>query len=461
MKPRKQPRTLITATVAIVSSLVGTTAAVGVLTTATTFAYPSKARAIPAFARRYQTSCQTCHTTFPALTPFGEAFRRNGYRFPNREDDERSHDEPVELGQDVHKRLFPNETWPGELPGMLPVAATITPSMELARPEEGEGHGGGGLKPAVMVEEPNEEPFAVSFGGSELGVLLAGTFGQNLTYFAKVEVAPDGDVRLERPFVALYPFDEPVLSIRAGAFEPSLSSFSQHRSLVGHGFSFTRVTLGDNAWAPEPQQLGFEASGIVLRRFGYAVGVVEGSGHLASAKDVYGRLEVKLGGMSLDGIEPTGRSAPWQEIAVLIGASAYRGVGLIEDPAGGEVGQTDRFWRLGADVQTRVDDLSVTLGAFSQLHQRPIWGNPDSGALYGLMGEANYVVFPWLVPVVVYELYRQELPGMEGQSGQRLTLGVNALLRANIAIRAMALGRKDGSEKPRFQEVSLALSTAF
>ena len=39
--------------------------------------------AIPAFARRYETSCQTCHVAFPRLTPFGEAFRRNGYRFPD------------------------------------------------------------------------------------------------------------------------------------------------------------------------------------------------------------------------------------------------------------------------------------------------------------------------------------------------------------------------------------------
>jgi hypothetical protein len=35
------------------------------------------AAAIPAFARKYGTSCQTCHTIFPKLNPFGEAFRRN------------------------------------------------------------------------------------------------------------------------------------------------------------------------------------------------------------------------------------------------------------------------------------------------------------------------------------------------------------------------------------------------
>jgi hypothetical protein len=37
------------------------------------------ANAIPAFARMYGTGCVTCHVVVPKLTPFGEAFRRNGY----------------------------------------------------------------------------------------------------------------------------------------------------------------------------------------------------------------------------------------------------------------------------------------------------------------------------------------------------------------------------------------------
>ena len=43
---------------------------------------PRSGYTIPAFARKYQTSCQTCHVAIPTLTPFGEAFRQNGYRFP-------------------------------------------------------------------------------------------------------------------------------------------------------------------------------------------------------------------------------------------------------------------------------------------------------------------------------------------------------------------------------------------
>lgn len=40
------------------------------------------AEAIPVFAHRYGLTCQTCHTTIPHLTAFGEAFLARGYRIP-------------------------------------------------------------------------------------------------------------------------------------------------------------------------------------------------------------------------------------------------------------------------------------------------------------------------------------------------------------------------------------------
>jgi hypothetical protein len=43
-----------------------------------------RAEAIPAFARMHRVSCSLCHDPIPRLTPFGEMFVGNGYRFaPN------------------------------------------------------------------------------------------------------------------------------------------------------------------------------------------------------------------------------------------------------------------------------------------------------------------------------------------------------------------------------------------
>jgi hypothetical protein len=50
-------------------------------------ALSAPAQAIPSFARKYGTSCMTCHTVYPKLAPFGEAFRRNSFSFPGTDSD--------------------------------------------------------------------------------------------------------------------------------------------------------------------------------------------------------------------------------------------------------------------------------------------------------------------------------------------------------------------------------------
>jgi len=45
--------------------------------------FPEDSSAIPAFARKYSMSCQTCHAAFPRLNAFGEQFIRNNYRLEN------------------------------------------------------------------------------------------------------------------------------------------------------------------------------------------------------------------------------------------------------------------------------------------------------------------------------------------------------------------------------------------
>jgi hypothetical protein len=69
-------------------------------------AIASTAHAVPAFARKYQTSCQTCHIVFPKLNAFGEAFRLRGYRLPG-ETEEMVKQPPVSLGAPAYKKLWP------------------------------------------------------------------------------------------------------------------------------------------------------------------------------------------------------------------------------------------------------------------------------------------------------------------------------------------------------------------
>src|SRR5512144_3376514 len=84
----------------------------------------SPARAVPAFSRKYQTSCQTCHTIFPKLNPFGEAFRLNGYRLPG-ETEEQVKVKPVSLGAEAYERIWPKMVYPSDLPGAVPLALNV------------------------------------------------------------------------------------------------------------------------------------------------------------------------------------------------------------------------------------------------------------------------------------------------------------------------------------------------
>ena len=83
------------------------------------------APAIPAFARRYETACSTCHVQFPNLNAFGEAFRRNGYQFPAGGDAEAIKQTPMTLVSDARRELFPRSDWPTDLARFPPLALVL------------------------------------------------------------------------------------------------------------------------------------------------------------------------------------------------------------------------------------------------------------------------------------------------------------------------------------------------
>ncbi len=65
-----------------------------------------RADAIPAFARKYQLSCSTCHAPFPRLKPYGEEFAARGFRMedPSKEPTRATYDigDPLlKLSRDV------------------------------------------------------------------------------------------------------------------------------------------------------------------------------------------------------------------------------------------------------------------------------------------------------------------------------------------------------------------------
>lgn len=223
------------------------------------------AEAIPVFARRYGTSCQTCHVAFPRLTPFGEAFRRNGYRFPDGRDEDFRRQEPQALGASAYRDLFPRSVWPGEIPSAVPISVFMssTASYDAGTP--------------ARVNLANV--------GGTVRFTTSASLGDHFSVWAGVNVAGStsaaASVSLERAFLNVTPFNRPTLSVRVGRFEPGVFGFSSHR-LPGPMPWILTAMVRDNPFMLEPTQLGAEATGVVGRgRVTYAGGYVAGRGQSA------------------------------------------------------------------------------------------------------------------------------------------------------------------------------------
>ncbi|RMF67444.1 MAG: hypothetical protein D6743_04905 [Calditrichaeota bacterium] len=422
-----------------------------------------EAQAIPAFARKYKTSCATCHTAFARLTPFGEAFRRNGYQFPGGTDLEYIKEEPVNLGAEGNKRAFPDAIWPSSIPGTAPFSLLITNEFTYANDAE----------PKI--------DFA-SFP-SEVGFLAGGTLGESIAFYSEIELSDEG-VEVERVQASLLNMFGPrsMFNLKIGRFEPGVFFFSNHRR-YGPKYFLESATVGDNQWSFEPAQQGFELFGTLDEgRLAYNLGVVEGSGNIVNtAKDVYAHATYKVGGMRLDGVAPEGekpfkKTRPWEDNSFVFGAFVYQGhaklgagAGPVDSDETRVLGksaaklsqaaetQDDDFTAFGGDAQIFYGrwNLFGGIGIFD--HDHPFLDDPTRGATATIgFGEVDFVAYPWLFPWARYESFH-----VDNETVRRFSPGFTALLRANVKVQLFAEFVKDPGQDFDFETLEGSLLLGF
>jgi hypothetical protein len=395
------------------------------------------AHAIPVFARKYETSCQTCHVAYPKLTPFGEAFRRNGYRWPAGQEEDSSKDEPIALGHAAHKKVFPNAVWPSQITGQVPLSAQIGSTVRYSPHED------------ASVDFANV--------GANLGINFSATFDETFSTWAGAGLRAGSsgatEAELERIIMVIQPFDGPLLNVRIGRFEAGASGFTIHRTL-GIAPWYLTTPVGDSPFALDPTQVGMEINGILGGRMGYAVGLTEGAGTLNSAKDGFARLSYKIGGMRLDGVGGATEAEPWRETSLELGAFGYLGNHRIGLPGVAE--QDDNLIVGGGDLNLLWRDLNV-MGAFVfQQNSRPSLAKPgEQFHTWNAFVQTDYVVFPWFVPTLRYE-FREAASGQ----GQRISGGAYVLLRANIRGQVLAATSDEGGGFD-LDQVTAGLRMAF
>jgi hypothetical protein len=376
------------------------------------------AEAIPAFARRYQTSCTTCHSIAPRLNAFGVAFRNNGYRIPP--NDEAFVKVPdVPLGAPAWKRVWPDAMWPGGIPGLPPVAFRIIND--------------------VVVD--GDQPARVDFDfPHEFEILAAGTAGDGISFLAEVEVmsrpaTSEAVVSIERMFVQ---FDQlggtTLANLAVGRFEMRAVPFSRYhrRQTPSDLLAFDFRSPADGIHFRRPQ-MGLEFWGAKSGPGGrggveYAVGVVNGTGPLAdtsTAKDVYARAAYKFGGFGVTGssadAEPLPQATAWRDDSIRLGVSSYVGTGRFT------LGQ-DRFWRIGGDADVFVRDLNL-FGVVLAGRDRFADGL-GSSSFAAMSVEANYTLKPWVVGIVRYETVARD----DGPDIRKLVPALVVAIRANVRV---------------------------
>ena len=383
---------------------------------------PEEAQAIPSFARKYKTSCTTCHIAIPKRNAFGEAFRRNGFVLP-KGDAQLTKEEPVSLGAEGWKEAFPDAIWPGVIPGSFPIAAYVHTRMiyEPLRPA--------GQRIGFDMPHELELLFGSAFGND------VGVFGEWIAFEAGQNAV--GLVRFFFQFNDVFgPKD--ALNIKVGRFEPGITSGYMNANRITMDRPITIDYRASGDWRPRDSQAGIELNGILANNFEYALGVVNGEGKALISphkdrKDVFARVAYKIGGMGLDGsgadveLKETDN---WVDNAVTIGAYSYLG-NINKTPAAPARPYTNNFDRFGFDVRAGYQRFELTGGLITGEDENP-FGDRKKLTHTAYFGEIDYIFYPWLIGVFRVNRADSKLASDDRDKYWEINPNITILYRANI-----------------------------
>lgn len=380
----------------------------------------TEADAIPAFARKYRTSCTTCHVAIPKRNAFGEAFRRNGYQIPAG-DERYIKEEPVSLGAEAWKDQWPDAIWPGAIPGTFPLAAYVHQRFVWDNPKRDK-----------EFDAPHE-----------LELLIGNTLGRNIGFFGEWVAYEKGQNApgLKRFFIQFSNLFEGKLkkglSLRVGRFEPGIADGYKDADRITMEHPITLDYRVISAFRIRDAQSGIEVAGVPHRSFEYVLGVVNGQGTSVNDpnndKDVYFRAGFKFGGMGLDGTgAEEGDTLPiadnYVDNSFMVGLYGYRGASGLTD--GRQLAFKDKFTRLGVDARANFGRNYLLAGFVRGRDDNPFNTSVRDVDSTAWFVELDRIFKPWVIGVVRYE--RLEIDGKPDVT--QLVPNLTLLARANVRL---------------------------
>lgn len=433
------------------------------------------AHAIPAWSRKYRTSCSTCHVVYPKLNYFGKAFRNNGYRFPGALEETATKEVPVVMGAEAYKDLFPQALWPSDIPGAVPLSI-----RGISR----------------LSTFADERTFDFEFP-HEIEVLTGGTLGETFSFFGELEVENENNENELEMVLSLQYDPRPWLHVRMGTLTPH--PISNHLRLTAAHYSAAydvrtapssltlsvpnpnrststlsiRATTGEDRWRLRDEQAGVQVWGArngAKNRGGltWALGVANGQGLVDAndSKDVFGRIAYKVGGYGeLGGDEMPQDIEYWRDDSFKAGFFAYKGksanvyegsaaalsgtpgAGIVTVSAESEI--ENDFHLVGVEFDWWNRDLNV-FGLYLRQRDDDPRGTGESIDTDAWFVEANYVVYPWLIGILRYGETDQDFQVRPDPTKQQFLVPAVAMLsRANVKFTAEAQVRLDDPGKGR------------
>ena len=286
--------------------------------------------AIPAFSRQHKTECTTCHTIYPELNEYGEAFRKNGYVwFDKGPAGAKTAAKPEGEGAGDAKGKVPEGLWLAGIPEQLPVS--LTASLDLVYNE----HPAHGDKFDLSTRS-----VVLQAGGAfrdKAGFFLTYTaYSQQDTPQVNNSLLPaNNSTDINELFLVWrHAFNSPV-NVKVGRFQPQLTLWKRSNKLSVADLAPTAYIVGlpqlqqpfnVSQFAIDTEQDALEVNSLVGNRVFLAGGVVNRKGQ--NTKEGYGHVSFKLGGADFAGHEPVidlDSESLWDFLAVTFGAFGYSG----------------------------------------------------------------------------------------------------------------------------------------
>lgn len=412
----------------------------------------SNVHAIPAFTRANKVECSTCHTIFPELNEYGEAFLKNGYVYFGK-GKKRTEEKPTTAPVAVVSKsaVVPGVVVRGDgdadLLGKLKAGSMVTadaPAISSDSIKTGGAKGnsdvaGNEAKAEGIVLSGIPEQLPISFTANLHGTYnsdavnefdfstrslklnaggnfkeKAGFFGTYLLYTENVaginntSQTPTNLTAKEdigELFVIWRHALESPINVKVGRFQPKLGLWKSNNKLsTTNSYATYSYTVGNSVFKAEQPQDALEANVIVANRIFLAAGTVNRKNQ--NTKEWYVHTSVKFGGADYLTNEPDIDLSKDESIldflTLTVGGYGYVGTNGDSNTVAGHTPRQNDFYRAGVDIDLLYKVYRLKLSG--------IMGNDDSPALvygpvktYVAAAEGEYTILQNLIGALRFE----------------------------------------------------------